>query len=66
MATGKSKTIDEIDELPEMFEAMVALGISCKGLKTLDDMKSHVIKSIAGQPSKPPSWNAGQVTMTAF
>ena len=65
MATGKSKTIDEIDELPEMLEAMQALGISCKGLKTLDDMKSRVRTTI-GQSSKPLSWNAGQVTMTAF
>ena len=66
MATGKSKSIDEIDDLVEMLEAMAAFGIPSKGLKTLDDMKSRVIRSIAGQSSKPTSWNAGQVTTTAF
>ena len=38
MASCKTKNIQEIDDLPEMFEAMAALGISCKGLKTLDEM----------------------------
>ena len=65
MATGKSKSIDDIDEIAEMFEAMAALGISSKGLKTLEEMKSRV-RTIIGQSSKPPSWNAGQVTKTAF
>jgi len=65
MATGKSKNIDDIDEIAEMFEAMAALGISSKGLKTLEQMKSRV-RTITRQSSKPPSWNARQVTMTAF
>ena len=42
MATCKTKTIEEIDDLSEMFPAMAALGISCKGLKTLDEMKAKV------------------------
>ena len=42
MATCKPKTIEEIDDLSEMFPAMAALGISCKGLKTLDEMKAKV------------------------
>ena len=65
MAAGQKKSIDEIDDIGEMFQAMAALGISSKGLKSLEDMKSRV-RSTIGQSSKPPSWNAGQVTMTAF
>ena len=65
MAAGKKKSIDEIDDIGEMFQAMAALGISSKGLKSLEDMKSRVRTTI-GQSSKPPSWNAGQVTITAF
>ena len=65
MATGKKKSIDEIDDIGEMFQAMAALGISSKGLKSLEDMKRRV-RTMIGQSSKPPSWNAGQVTITAF
>ena len=65
MAAGKKKSIDEIDDIGEMFQAMAALGISSTGLKSLEDMKSRVRTTI-GQSSKPPSWNAGQVTITAF
>ena len=65
MAAGKKKSIDEIDDIGEMFQAMAALGISSKGLKSLEDMKSRV-RTMIGQSSKPPSWNAGQVTITAF
>lgn len=68
MAAGKTKSMGEIDDIREMFQLMVALGIPSKGLKSLEDMKRRV-KTTIGQSSKPPSWNAGQVTrltMTAF
>ena len=61
MATGTQKTIDEIDDIMEMVQAMNALGISCKGLKTLDQMKDKVTKSLH-QTADKPSWTARKVT----
>ena len=62
MAAAKTKSIDEIDDIGEMFEAMAALDISSKGLQTLQDMKDRV-KSTIEQSSKSPNWSAGQVRM---
>jgi len=60
MAASRTKTIEEIDDISEMYQAMAALGISCKGLKTLDQMKAKVEEKL--NPSKDkPSWTAGQV-----
>ncbi|XP_067036384.1 uncharacterized protein [Acropora muricata] len=56
MATGTQKTIDEIDDIMEMAQAMNALGISCKGLKTLDQMKDKVTS--LHQTANKPSWTA--------
>ena len=43
MADGKAKfNIDEIDNIAEMFQAMMALNISCEGLKTLDEVNARV------------------------
>ena len=60
MASCKTKNIQEIDDLSEMFQAMAALGISCKGLKTLDEMKAKVKEELNASVNKP-SWTAGQV-----
>ena len=60
MACGKSKTIEEIDDLGNMFEIMAALGISCKGLQTLNEMRSRV-KTELNQSVEKPCWTAGQV-----
>ena len=60
MASSKSKTIDEIDDISEMSQAMAVLDISCKGLKTLQEMKDRV-KDELHQSAKKPSWTAGQV-----
>ena len=46
MAARKTKSIDEIDDIGEMFEAMAALDISSKGLQTLQDMKDRVKTTI--------------------
>ena len=46
MAAGKTKSINEIDDIGEMFEAMAALDISSKGLQTLQDMKDRVKTTI--------------------
>ena len=62
MATGTQKTIDEIDDIMEMVQAMNALGISLKGLKTLDQMKDKVTTSLY-QTSNKPSWTARKVTL---
>ena len=53
------KNIQEIDDLSEMSQAMAALGISCKGLKTLDEMKAKVKEELNPSDEKP-SWTAGQ------
>ena len=60
MASGGTKTIEEIDDIMEMYPAMMALGISCKGLKTLDEMKAKVKEELNPSVDKP-SWTAGQV-----
>ena len=46
MAAGKTKSIDEIEDIGEMFEAMAALDISSKGLQTLQAMKDRVKTTI--------------------
>ena len=60
MASSKATNIQEIDDLSEMFQTMAALGISCKGLKTLDEMKAKVKDELNASVDKP-SWTAGQV-----
>ena len=60
MASSKAKNIREIDDLSEMFQAMAALGISCKRLKTLDEMKAKVKEELNASVDKP-NWMAGQV-----
>lgn len=62
MASGKTKSIEEIDDIPEMFKTMAALGISCRGLQTLDQMKSRVRAELK-QVEYKPTWTAGQVRM---
>ena len=60
MATCKAKTIEEIDNIMEMCQTMTALGISCEGLKTLDQMKAKVRETLNPSDDEP-SWTAGQV-----
>ena len=59
MDSGKSKTIEGIDDVLEMSELMKALGISGKGLQTLDEMKTRVRMELNTSPK--PSWTADQV-----
>ena len=58
MASCRTKTIEEIDDLMEMFKVTEALGISCSGLKTLDEMKAKVKEEFNVDR---PSRTAGQV-----
>lgn len=60
MGTSKTKSIEEIDDLQEMFKVTEALGISSKGLNSLDQMKAKV-KEELNRPVDRPSWKAGQV-----
>ena len=60
MAAGKEKSLDEIEDLEDMFPLMREFGISSKGLKTLEEMKDH-FRTTLGQSSKSPGWSAGQV-----
>lgn len=60
MASGRTKAIEEIDDILEMSQAMAALGISLNGLKTLDQMKAKV-KEELNVSEDQPSWTAGQV-----
>ena len=59
---SRTKTIEEIDDLKEMFKVTEALGISSSGLHTLDEMKAKVREKLKPSPYKP-SWTAGQVRM---
>ena len=65
MASGTQKKIDGIDDILEMGELMKGLGISCKGLKTLEQMQ-EAVKANLHQTSKKQSWNAGKVTTDKF
>ena len=60
MAASRAKTIEEIEDILEMYQAMAALGISCKGLKTLDQMKAKAKEELNPSEDKP-GWTAGQV-----
>ena len=60
MASLEMKNIEEIDDLLEMCHALATLGISHKGLKTLDEMKARARAALI-QPSKKPTWSPGQV-----
>ena len=52
MVTGTQKTIDEIDDIVEMIQAINALGISCKGLKTLDQLLKAKVTTSLHQTSR--------------
>ena len=62
MATGKAKTIDEIDNIKEMFDVMEALEISYPDLQKLDEIKSRA-KSEFGQLLSISRWTAGEVSI---
>ena len=60
MAAGKQKSLDEIEDFEEIILLMKDLGISAKGLGSLEQMKDH-IRTTLDQSSKLASWSAGQV-----
>ena len=60
MASRKSKTIDEIDDILEMAEVMKAFGLSSRGYQTLDAMRTR-LKTELNQSAEKLCWKAGQV-----
>ena len=62
MASRRTKTIEEIDNVMEMSYVMKAFGISGSGLTTLDEMKAKVKEELNPSVDKP-SCTAGQVRM---
>ena len=60
MASSRTRTIDEIDDISEILQVIAALGISWRGLNTLDEMKAKVKEELNATVVKP-SWMAGQV-----
>ena len=60
MAAGKGKSLDEIEDVEEMFPLMKELGISAKGLTSLEQMKDH-FRTTLDQSYKLAGWSPGQV-----
>ena len=54
------KGIDEIDDIIEMSCIMKSLGVSSKGLRTLEEMKQRVKEKIRLSEEKS-SWTAKEV-----
>ena len=54
------KEIDEIDDMIDMVRTMTSLGVSSKGLRTLDEMK-QLVKETLRLSEKKSSWTAKEV-----
>ena len=59
----EAKDIDAIDDISEMFQIMAFLGVSSKGLKTLDEMKTRVKETLETSKKKESSWTAKEVRL---
>ena len=55
-----SRDIDKIDDIVDMVSTMASLGVSSKGLRTLDEMKEKV-KETLSISEKKYSWAAKEV-----
>ncbi|KAL9964103.1 hypothetical protein ACROYT_G027686 [Oculina patagonica] len=55
---AEAKELDNIDDFVEMFRAMASLGISVKGLRTLDEMKDRIKETLKMSERKKSSWTA--------
>ena len=58
-SAGKAKSIDNMNMF-EICGMMLALGLSCDKLTTLDEMRSR-LRTKLNQAEKTSSWSAGQV-----
>ncbi|KAL9964130.1 hypothetical protein ACROYT_G027714 [Oculina patagonica] len=54
---AEATDIDAIDDIVEMAQKMAALGVSAKGLRTLDEMKER-LKETLKMSRKKSSWTA--------
>ena len=54
------KEIDAVDDIMDLVRKMTCLGVSLKGLRTLDEMKQRV-KETLKRSEKKSSWTAKQV-----
>jgi len=54
------KDIDAIDDVVAMVQTMTSLGVSSKGLRTLDEMKQRVKEKLK-LSEKKSSWTAKEV-----
>ena len=70
MATRKPNNIDEIHDIGEMVEVMNALGITWRGLTTVDKWRNRVkdvmrkrVKDKLHQSEEESSWTAGEVSI---
>ena len=52
MASARGPNIDDIDDMMEVGELMKNLGLSAKGLKTIDEMKAKVKEHLRKNPVK--------------
>lgn len=55
------KEIDDIDDVVDMLQTMASLGVSIKGLRTLDEMKQR-LKETLKQSERKSSWTAKEVS----
>ena len=60
---AEAKDIDAIDDILEMAQAMASLGVSSKGLRTLDEMKARVKETLRMSEKKKSSWTAKEVRL---
>lgn len=56
----EAKDIDNINNIMDMIRTMQALGVSCEGLQTLDEMKNRV-KEMLKTSQEKSSWTAKEV-----
>ena len=58
---ANAKDIDAIDDIVDMVKTMTSLGVSSKGLRTLDEMKDRVKETLKLSEKKKSSWTAKEV-----
>ena len=59
----EAKDIDAIEDILEMAQMMASLGVSSKGLRTLDEMKRRLKETLQNTKKKESSWTAKEVRL---
>ena len=60
---AEAKDIDAIVDIVDMVQTMASLGVSSKGLQTLDEMKTRVKETLRMSEKKKSSWTAKEVRL---